>query len=128
MVFRGSYPGDKLDEPIAEINAPELLAVVRRIEDRALDTAHRTLQNCGQVFRYAVAAGRAGRDPTGDLRGALPPRRKRHHASITDIKRIGDLMRAIRGYEGSLVTRCALRLAQLSGFSRDFEELKEKFA
>lgn len=98
---------------IAEVNAPDLLAVVRRIEDRALDTAHRTLQNCGQVFRYAVATGRAERDPSGDLRGALPPRRSRHHASITDTKRIGELLRAIRSYQGSLVTICALRLAPL---------------
>lgn len=101
-------------QPIAEITAPDLLAVVRRIEGRALDTAHRTLQNCGQVFRYAVATGRAERDPSGDLRGALPPRRKRHHASITDTKRIGELLRNIRSYEGSPVTRCALQLGALT--------------
>ncbi|BBP04687.1 hypothetical protein TPL01_30130 [Sulfuriferula plumbiphila] len=60
--------------PIAEITAPELLAVLRRIENRgALDTAHRAHQNCGQVFRYAIATGRAERDPSPDLRGALPP-------------------------------------------------------
>lgn len=61
------------NRPIAEITAPALLAVVRRIENRgALETAHRALACCGQVFRYAVATGRAERDPTGDLRGALP--------------------------------------------------------
>src|SRR5829696_3633875 len=60
--------------PIAEIKAPAPLAVLRRIESRgAQETAHRAMQNCGQVFRYAVATGRAERDPTGDLRGALPP-------------------------------------------------------
>ncbi|MCO6442199.1 MAG: integrase arm-type DNA-binding domain-containing protein [Nitrococcus mobilis] len=101
-------------QPIAEIVAPDLLAVVRGIEDRALDTAHRTLQNCGQVFRYAVATGRAERDPSGDLRGALPPRRKRHHASITDAKRIGELLRNVRSYGGSPVTRCALQLGMLT--------------
>jgi Phage integrase central domain/Arm DNA-binding domain len=70
--------------PINEINAPELLAALRRIESRgALETAHRAMQNCGQVFRYAVATGRAERDPTGDLKGALPPAREKHHASIT---------------------------------------------
>lgn len=100
--------------PINVVTAPDLLTVLRRIEDRgALETAHRALQNCGQVFRYAVATGRAERDPSGDLRGALPPARARHHASITDTKRIGDLLRATRGYEGSFVTRCALRLAPL---------------
>jgi integrase len=87
-----------------EITAPELLACLRRIEARgALDTAHRAHQNCGQVFRYAVATGRAERDPSGDLRGALPPVRDKHHASITDPKAIGDLLRAIEGYQGAYV-------------------------
>jgi integrase len=100
--------------PIAEIKAPELLAVLRRVESRgALVTAHRARQNCGQVFRYAVATGRAERDPTGDLRGALPPAKDRHHASIIEPKRIGALLRAIDGYEGFIVTKCALRLAPL---------------
>jgi hypothetical protein len=88
--------------PIAEVKAPELLAVLRRIESRgALETVHRAMQNCGQVFRYAVATGRAERDPTGDLRGALPPPNGKHHASILDPKRIGELLRAIDGYEPS---------------------------
>ena len=68
--------------PIAEIKAPELLSVLRRIESRgAVETAHRSMQNCSQVFRYAVATGRAERDPTGDLRGALAPVKEKHHAS-----------------------------------------------
>jgi len=96
------------------ITAPELLTVLRRIESRgALETAHRIMQNCGQVFRYAVATGRAERDPSGDLRGALPPTREKHHASITDPKAIGDLLRAIDGYRGFAVTRSALNLAPL---------------
>ena len=71
--------------PIADIVATDLLTTVRRIEGRgAIDTAHRALQNCGQIFRYAVATGRALRDPTGDLRGALPPRRTGHFAAITE--------------------------------------------
>jgi len=99
---------------IASINAPDLLTALRRIEDRgAVETAHRALQNCGQVFRYAIATGRAERDPTGDLRGALPPVKQTHHAAITDPKAIGELLRAIDGYEGSFVTKCALRLAPL---------------
>lgn len=99
---------------IADIKAPELLAVLRRIEARgALETAHRAMQNCGQVFRYAVATGRAERDPTGDLRGALPVPKKKHLASITDPKRVGGLLRAIEGYNGSLPTKTALRLAPL---------------
>ena len=100
--------------PIAEIKASELLTVLRRIENRgALETAHRAMQNCGQVFRYAVATGRAERDPTGDLRGALPPPKEKHHASIIDPKRIAELLRAIDAYEGYFATKCALRLAPL---------------
>lgn len=100
--------------PIAEVNAPELLTVLRRVESRgALETAHRAHQNCGKVFRYAVATGRAERDPSGDLRGALPPVKSRHHASITDPKGVGELLRAIRGYGGSFVAKCALLLAPL---------------
>jgi integrase len=100
--------------PIADLTAPELLTTVRRIEKRgALETAHRALGNCGQVFRYAIATGRAKRDPTGDLRGALPAVRPTHFAAITDPKRVGALMRAIEGYEGSLTVRCAMRLAAL---------------
>jgi integrase len=100
--------------PIAEVTASELLTVLRRIEDRgALETAHRALQDCGRLFRYAVATGRAERDPSGDLRGALPPVKVRHHASITDTKAVGGLLRAIDGYQGEFITKCALRLAPL---------------
>ena len=99
---------------INDIKAPELLAVVRRIESRgALDTAHRALQQCGQVFRYAVATGRAERDPSLDLKGALPPVRTKHHASLVEPKQIGELLRSINGYTGSFVTSCALKLAPL---------------
>ncbi|MCU7844708.1 MAG: tyrosine-type recombinase/integrase [Candidatus Thiodiazotropha sp. (ex Monitilora ramsayi)] len=101
--------------PIGEITAPELLTVLRRIENRgAVETAHRIHQSCGQIFRYAVATGRAERDPSADLKGALPPTRQKHHASITDPQKIGELLRAIDGYEGSFVTRCALQLASLT--------------
>ena len=100
--------------PLADIRAPELLGVLRRIESRgAVETAHRAMQNCGQVFRYAIATGRAERDPTGDLRGALPPPTERHFASIIEPKRIGALLRAIDTYEGFFVTKCALRFAPL---------------
>jgi integrase len=99
------------DRPIAEIAAPELLIVLRRIEARgALDTAHRAFQTCGQVFRYAVATGRAMRDPTADLRGALPPVKGKHFAAITEPAELGALLRAINGFNGTLVVKCALRL------------------
>lgn len=100
--------------PIAEIKAADLLAVMRRIASRgALETAHRAIQSCGQVFRYAVATSRADRDPTGDLRGSMPTPKEKHHASITEPRRVGELLRAIDGYEGFFVTKCALRLAPL---------------
>jgi integrase len=100
--------------PIAEINAPELLAMARRIEGKgALETAHRALQNCGQVFRYAVATGRAERDPTGDLRGALQPVKSSHMAAITEPHKVAELLRTLDGYQGTLTVRCALQLAPL---------------
>ena len=100
--------------PINEINAPELLTVLRRVESRgALETAHRAMQNCSQVFRYAVATGRAERDPTGDLKGALPPVRQKHLPSITEPKKIGELLRAIDGYKGHFISMCAMKLAPM---------------
>lgn len=100
--------------PIAEVTAPELLSVMRRIESRgALETAHRALGNCGQVFRYAVATGKVDRDPSGDLRGALPPVKGKHFAAITDPKQVGQLLRTLDGYQGTFVVTCALRLAPL---------------
>ncbi|OQC14397.1 MAG: Prophage CP4-57 integrase [Firmicutes bacterium ADurb.Bin080] len=100
--------------PIAEIKAPELLAVLRRVESRgALESAHRIRTICGQVFRYAVATGRAERDPAADLKGALPQPTEKHMAAITDPKKVGQLLRAIDSYEGSFVVKCALQLAPL---------------
>ena len=100
--------------PVGEITAPELLIAIRRIESRgALETAHRTLSYCGQIFRYSIATGRATRDTAADLRGALPPVKEKHHASITDPKLIGKLLHNIDGYQGSFVTRCALQISPL---------------
>jgi integrase len=99
---------------IAELTAPELLAAVRKIEDRgALETAHRALGNCGQVFRYAIATGRATRDISADLKGALPPFKSEHFAAITEPKQVGALLRAMDGYTGSEIVRNALLLAPL---------------
>lgn len=99
---------------IAEIKAPEVLAVLRRVEARgALDTSHRVHQNCGQVFRYAVATGRAERDVSADLRGALPPARHTHFASVTEPDDVAGLLRALDGFQGTFVVQCALRLAPL---------------
>jgi integrase len=100
--------------PIGGITALELLTTLQRVEKRgALETAHRIKQVCGQIFRYAVARGRAPHDPSAALRGALPPVREVHHAAITEPAQIGGLLRAIEQYQGSFVVRCALRLAPL---------------
>jgi integrase len=100
--------------PIAGIKAPELLAVLRRVESRgALESAHRIRTIAGQVFRYAVSTGRAERDPSGDLKGALPQPGEKHHAAITDPKEVAPLLRAIDGYQGHFVVKCALRLAPM---------------
>ena len=100
--------------PIAKISAPQLLAVFRRIEERGtLDTAHRAKGNCSQVFRYAIATGRAERDPCPDLRGALPTPTETHFASITEPLAVGELLRAIDGFKGTFVVQCALRLAPM---------------
>lgn len=99
---------------IAEITAPQLLTALRRVENRgAIETAHRAHQNCSQIFRYAIAIGKAERDPAGDLRGALPPVKKRHHASITEANGIRNLLLTIREYQGYFVTKCALKLSPL---------------
>lgn len=97
--------------PILEIKAPELLAVLRRIESRgALDTAHRIRNHCGQVFKYAVATGRAERDPAADMSGALPPVKYNHFAAPTDPKTVAPLLRAIDDFKGSFVVKCALQV------------------
>jgi integrase len=99
-------------KPIAEVTASELLAVVRRIEGRgALETAHRALGDCSQVFRYGVATGRCPRDPSGDLRGALQPTNAEHFASVTEPAQVAALLRALDGYKGTFTVACALRLA-----------------
>lgn len=100
--------------PIAEVTAPEFLRVARRIEERgAIESAHRIMQNCGQVMRYAIATGRADRNPVADLKGALTPAKESHHAAITNPAGLGGLLRAIDGYTGDATTRAALKLAPL---------------
>jgi integrase len=105
------YIGKK---PIAQVKAPELLGVLRRLEARGiLHSAHNIRGICGQIFRYAVATGRAERDPSSDLRGALPPVKTIHRASITEPTKVGELLRAIDCYKGSFIVQCALKIAPL---------------
>ncbi|AHK79090.1 integrase [Ectothiorhodospira haloalkaliphila] len=114
--------------PISEISAPELLDVLRRIEKRgAIETAHRALSNCGQVFRYAIATARAERDPSGDLKGALTAVKAKHFAATTDPDRLGLMLTAMDGYHGTTTVRCAMRLAPLV-FVRPGELRKAEWA
>ena len=99
---------------IADITAPELLTVIRRIKDRGvLETAHRALGNCGQVFRYGVQTGKCLRDITYDLRGALPQPTTKHMASLTEPKDVKRLLLSFDDYTGSFPVLCALKLSVL---------------
>ncbi|MDO9393195.1 MAG: site-specific integrase [Methylotenera sp.] len=113
---------------MAEITAPQILEVVKRIENlNKLETAHRTLQAASQVFRHAVQTGRALRDPCVDLRGALPATVVKHMAAFTEPKQIAELLRAIDGFTGSFTVQCALRLSPLV-FTRPSELRAAKWA
>ena len=114
--------------PILEITAPEVLQVVKRPQNQnKLETAHRILQVAGQIFRYAVQTGRAIRDVTADLRGALPPAETKHMAAFTEPKEVAELLRAIDGFQGTFTVECALRLAPLV-FTRPSELRRAKWA
>lgn len=113
--------------PVTEITAPVLLAALRKLEQRGvLETAHRARGFAGRVFRYAIATGRAERDPSADLRGALVQAQTKHFASITEPTKIGGLLRAIENYSGSPITIAALKLAPLV-FVRPGELRKAKW-
>ena len=102
------------NKPISDIEAPDLLAVLRRIEAAGiLETATRTRSNCSQVFRYAIATGRAKQDPAHALIGALAKPQTKHFAAITEPTKIAALLRDIDDYKGSFPTRCALQLSAL---------------
>jgi integrase len=100
--------------PIDQISPPQLLAVLRRVEARgAAESAHRLKQTVGQVFRYAVATGRAQRDITPDLKGALATPQKQHFPAITEPDEVARLLNMLDGYQGTATVRSALKLAPL---------------
>ncbi len=102
------------DLPVTDVSAPVLLSALRKLEKRGVvETAHRARAVANQVFRYAIATGRAERNPAADLAGALETPRTQHFASVTEPEKIGDLLRALYGYSGSPVTLAALKLAPL---------------
>lgn len=98
--------------PIGEIEPADVLTAIRRIEGKGkLESARRSLQLAGAVFRYAVATARLSSDPTRDLRGALTAPTVTHYGAITEAKKVGQLLRAIDDYEGSGITKLALQIA-----------------
>jgi integrase len=102
------------NRPMREITAPEVLAILRKLEAAGtFETAHRVKQRIGQVMRYAIATGRGERDVTADLRGALTPVNTKHRAAITDPAKVGELLRALDTYTGQPATCAALKLAPL---------------
>lgn len=116
------------NRPISDLTAPDILQCVKRPQNQnKLETAHRVLQAAGQVFRYAVQTGRAVRDVTADLKGALPSPNVKHMASFTEPKQVAELLRAIDGFQGTLTVECALRLAPLV-FVRPSELRRAKWA
>ena len=117
-----------LELPAAEIKASDILAALRKIESRgAVETAHRARSLAGKLMKYAIATGRAERNPAADLTGALKAPVKQHFASITDPHQVGELLRAIHGYAGHGVTEAALKLAPLT-FVRPGELRAAKWA
>lgn len=100
--------------PVGEVTAPELLAALRKLEGKGtIETAHRARVLASQVFRYAIATGRAERDPAADLRGALMQPDAGHFASLTEPAEVAPMLRAIHRYEGTPVVAAALKLAPL---------------
>jgi integrase len=98
--------------PITELTPVEVLSTLKRISDRgAKDTAKRAQQDCGGVFRYAIQTGRASYNPIPDLRGALPTAIGGNFAAITDPVKVGELLRAVEGFKGTFIVKCALRLS-----------------
>jgi integrase len=115
------------NKPISSITAPQMLDTVKRIEKlNKLETAHRALQTAGQVFRYAVQTGRAIRDVTADLKGALPASTVKHMAAFTEPKQIAELLRAIDAFNGTFTVQCALKLSPLV-FTRPSELRQAKW-
>lgn len=103
------------DRPVGEITAPELLHALRKFEQRGrYESARRLRTVAGMVFRYAIATGRATRDISQDLRGALVTPKVQHRPAITEPAQVGALLRAIDGYAGQPTTRMALQLCALA--------------
>ena len=105
------YLGNK---PITDIKAPDILEIILPIAKRqTLETAHRVLNHCNRIFKYAVAHGLIEYDPSQAVNGSIPPAKVKHRAAITDPRQIGQLMRDIDHYTGTFTVQCALKLSPL---------------
>jgi integrase len=114
--------------PITDVTAPMLLATLRKLEKRGVvETAHRARSLAGRIFRYAIATGRAQNNPAEALAGALEQPKTKHFSSVTDPAKIGELLRAMHSYQGSVVTTAALKLAPML-FVRPGELRKARWA
>ena len=101
-------------KPMNKIVAPELLQTLREVEKRdALDLSHRLLQTCGQIFRYAIATGRAERDIAADLKGALKVRKKENFAHLKE-DQLPEFFSRLTSYDGDLQTKLGLKLLVLT--------------
>ena len=115
------------NKAILDIEPHEVLAAIRIIQSlHKVDTAKRTLQTAGQVWKYAVQTGRAFRDVTADLKGAVPASKVKHMAALTEPNDIAALLRSIDGFTGTLTVQTALRFAPLV-FVRPGELRKAKW-
>ncbi|RQN35026.1 tyrosine-type recombinase/integrase [Paraburkholderia tropica] len=100
--------------PISELEAPEILDVLKRIDSRgARYTSHRIRSEISRVFRYGIKEGFCKHDPARDLQGAIPPAKTTHFASITDPEKVGEMLRAFDGFSGTFPVLCALKLAPM---------------
>lgn len=114
--------------PIAELTAPDVLTVLRRVDRRgARYTAHRVRREISQVFRFAIATGRATLDPAQSLKGAIPPAVEKHMPAITDPAQVGETLRAFDAFSGTFPVQCALKLAPML-FVRPGELRKAEWA
>jgi len=105
------YIGDKL---ISNIKSPDILEIILPIAARqTLETAHRVLNHCNRIFKYAVAHGLIEHDPSQAVIGSIPPAKVKHRAAITEPRKIGQLMRDIDNYTGTYTVQCALKLSPL---------------
>ncbi|MBR7905986.1 integrase arm-type DNA-binding domain-containing protein [Burkholderia cenocepacia] len=114
--------------PIAEIDAPEILVVLKRVDGRgARFTAHRIRSEISRVFRYGIKEGHCKADPARDLVDAIPPAQTTHFASITEPEKVGEMLRAFDGFTGTFPVLCALKLAPML-FVRPGELRKAEWA